>query len=449
MKVSRIHGIASLLVAAALAAAVPAGAQQPATGVLTLDDALRIARESSPTYRQVLNNPEVDEANIRFARSRFWPTPTLELNTDGGPTRRQTRQANGTLIDRSRSSAASISLGLSMLLLDNGSRSNQLTAAKLTSRRTEIEIEQAGLALRTSVAQRFYAAVLAQRAIQLEERTLEKQKGNLEESRDRFRIGRSSQVDLLNAELAVEAAVNAVERAKDASRKRRLELVEALGTTGELPPVLDSVLPTPIDPNALQAETLLAFARQHNPLIRREDITFDVSGNNARFTRRSRWRPQVRTTVSYNRSLSDSSYSAFFGPELPNSFFSFNLSAGYDFPEWFQSSAQVVQAEAALADQQQVIRGRAITVERQVRSQLIDFQAAARDLALAERRVQMTREVVSIAEEQLRAGTIPYFQYQSYLDQAVFAERDALQARLTLITQQLLLEETLGAPLGS
>ena len=56
---------------------------------------------------------------------------------------------------------------------------------------------------------------------------------------------------------------------------------------------------------------------------------------------------------------------------------------------------------------------------------------------------------MSIAEEQLRAGTIPFFQYQSYLDAAVFAERDVLQARLTLITQQLLLEETLGTPLRS
>ena len=441
MKVLRRYRIASLVLAATLAA-IPAGAQQ-APGVLTLTDALRLARESSPTYRQVLNNPEVDEANVRFARSRFWPTPALELNTGGGPTRRTTPTSS--IFERS--SNASISIGLSMPLLDNGSRANQLTAAKLNARRTEIEIEQAGLTLRTTVAQRFYAAVLAQRAIQLEERTLEKQKGNLEESRDRFRIGRSSQVDLLNAELAVEAAENAVERAKDALRKRRLELLEALGTTGELPSVLDSVLPPAVDPNTLRAERLLAFARQHNPLIRREDITLDVSGNNARFTRRSRWRPEVRAGVSYNRSLSDSSYGAFLRPDLPNSFFSFNLSAGYDFPEWFQSSAQVVQAEAALADQQQVIRGRSITVERQVRSQLIDFQAAARDLALAERRVQMTREVVSIAEEQLRAGTIPYFQYQSYLDQAVFAERDALQARLTLITQQLLLEETLGAPL--
>ena len=445
MKVSRIHSIASLLVAA-LAAAVPAGAQQPTTGVLTLDDALRIARESSPTYRQVLNNPEVDEANIRAAWSRFYPTPSLQLNTGGGATRITEPEK---LPVFTRRSSASITAGLSMPIFDNGSRSNQLRAAKLNQQRTRIEIEQSGLALRTSVAQRYYAAVLAQRAIQLEERTLEKQRGNLAESKDRFRIGRSSQVDLLNAELAVEAAANALERARDASRKRRLELTEAMGISGDLPPTLDSVLPQPVDPNTLQADALLALAREHNPLIRREDITLDVSGNQARFTRSSRWRPEVRIGASYDRALTEPDYGGFLETDLPKGTFNFNLTAGYDFPEWFSSSAQVVQAEAALADQQQVIRGRAITVERQVRSQLIDFQAAARDLALAERRVQMTREVVSIAEEQLRAGTIPYFQYQSYLDQAVFAERDALQSRLTLITQQLLLEETLGAPLGS
>ena len=442
MKVSHTLRFASLVIAALLVTAATSEAQQT-PGVLTLDDALRLARENSPTYSQVLNNAEVDEANERFARSRYWPTPTLQLNTAGGPTR---TTAPG-IADFERSSSASIDVGLSMAVLDNGSRSNQLRAAKLGSLRTTIDVEQAGLALRTTVAQRYYAAVLAQRAIQLEERTLEKQRGNLAESRDRFRIGRSSQVDLLNAELAVEAAANALERARDALRKRRLELVESMGISGELPPALDSVLPQPVDPKTLQAEALLALARQHNPLIRREDVTLDVSGNTARFTKSSRWKPEVRAGVNYSRRLSENDYGAFLRPDLPNSIFSFNLSAGYDFPEWFQSSAQVVSAEAALADQRQVIRGRSFTVERQVRSQLIDFQAAARDLALAERRVQMTREVVSIAEEQLRAGTIPYFQYQSYLDQAVFAERDALQARLTLITQQLLLEETIGAPL--
>jgi outer membrane protein TolC len=443
MKVSRTLRFASLVIAAALVTAATSEAQQ-LPGVLTLDDALRLARENSPTYAQVLNNAEVDEANERFARSRYWPTPTLELNTGGGPT----RSTIGGISEFDRTSDASIALGLSMAVLDNGSRSNQLRAAKLGSLRTNIDVEQAGLTLRTTVAQRYYAAVLAQRAIQLEERTLEKQRGNLAESRDRFRIGRSSQVDLLNAELAVEAAANALERARDALRKRRLELVESMGTSTEIPAMLDSVLPQPVDPKTLAPEALLALARQHNPLIRREDITLDVTGSNTRFTRSSRWRPEVRAGLTYRRFLSnDSLYSAFLRPDLPNSTLNFNITAGYDFPEWFQSSAQVVTAEAALADQQQVIRGRAITVERQVRSQLIDFQAAARDLALAERRVQMTREVVSIAEEQLRAGTIPYFQYQSYLDQAVFAERDALQARLTLITQQLLLEETLGAPL--
>ncbi len=442
MKVSRTLSIASFIAAAAIVTAAPSGAQQLAP-VLTLDEALRLARENSPVYRQALNNPEVDEANERFARSRYYPTPTLELNTGGGPTR--TTSPGSAVFERS--SSASIGVGLSMAVLDNGSRRNQLRAARLGSRRTAIEIEQAGLTLRTAVAQRYYAAVLAQRSIQLEERTLEKQRGNLAESRDRFRIGRSSQVDLLNAELAVEAAANALERARDASRKRRLELVESMGISAELPPVLDSVLPQPVDPNTLDADALLALARAHNPLIRRENVTLGVSGNTARFTRSSRWKPEVRAGVLYRRFLNDEAYGAFLRPDLPNSVLNFNLTAGYDFPEWFQSSAQVVTAEIALADQQQVIRGRAITVERQVRSQLIDFQAAARDLALAERRVQMTREVVSIAEEQLRAGTIPFFQYQSYVDQAVLAERDVLQARLTLITQQLLLEETLGAPL--
>ena len=52
-----------------------------------------------------------------------------------------------------------------------------------------------------------------------------------------------------------------------------------------------------------------------------------------------------------------------------------------------------------------------------------------------------------LREELGLAGTLPFFQYQTYVDQAAQSERAVLLRRLGVISAQLALEETVGAPL--
>lgn len=458
MKDSRILIIAALL-ASATALAPSVRAQDPVPPLLTLDDALRLARENNPTYRQVLNDPLVDDANERAALAKFFPTPSVTLTTDGGPTRTVDPcpapppppavpiPCSGTIATRTRSSGTSIGFGLDMTILDNGQRMNQLRSTRLGADLTSIRGELEGIALRTLITQRYYATVLADRAVKLEERQVVSRTDNFTEMKDRFAIARATQIDVMVAELAVTTAQNTLERARDDARKRRLELLEAMGVQLEPNIRVDTIVPATLDPAVLTTDSLLATARKLNQVLRQNEITLRQRGIDAKFARLSRWRPTFRASAGYDRVLRTSSYSAFLRPDLPHSRLSFTLTAGYDFPEWFASSATVVTREAALTDQQLALRGQALRIERQLRSQLIDLQAAARDLALAERDSRLRREVVSIADEQLAAGTLPFFQYQTYIDQAAQSERAVLLRRLGVISAQLALEETVGAPL--
>jgi outer membrane protein TolC len=445
MKVSRILTLAPLLASAtALMTFAPAArAQEPVPPMLTLDEALRLARENSPTYLQVKNDPQVDDANEKAALARFFPTPSINFNTGGGPT----RTIDDGLVSFRRSSQTSIGVGLDMTILDNGSRMNQLRSTRLGADLTGIRAELEGISLRTLITQRYYATVLADRAVKLEERQVASRTDNFSEMKDRFAIARATQIDVMVAELAVTTAQNTLERARDDARKRRLELLEAMGVQLEPNIRVDTIVPATLDPAVLTTDSLLGQARQLNQVLRQNEITLRQRGIDAKFARLSRWRPTVRASVGYDRYFNSPTYDAFLRPGLKNSTFSFNLTAGYDFPEWFQSSATVTSREAALTDQQLALRGQALRIERQLRSQLIDLQAAARDLALAERDARLRREVVSIADEQLAAGTLPFFQYQTYVDQAAQSERAVLLRRLGVISAQLALEETVGAPL--
>ena len=442
MKVSRTLILAPLL--ASVLVLVPAArAQEQVPPMLTLEDALRLARENSPTYRQVLNDRSVDDANERAALAKFFPTPSINFNTGGGPT----RTIDDGDISFRRSSQTSIGVGLDMTILDNGSRMNQLRSTRLGADLTGIRAELEGIALRTLITQRYYATVLADRAVQLEQRQVENRTNNFTEMQQRFAIARATQIDVMVAELAVTTAQNTLERARDDARKRRLELLESMGVDLQPNIRVDTIVPATFDPAVLTTDSLLATARRLNQVLRQNEINLRQRSIDAKFARVSRWRPTVRASAGYDRYFNSSKYDAFLRPDLRNSTFSFSLTAGYDFPEWFQSSATVVSREAALTDQQLALRAQALRIERQLRSQLIDLQGAARDLALAERDARLRREVVSIADEQLAAGTLPFFQYQTYVDQAAQSERAVLLRRLGVISAQLALEETVGAPL--
>ena len=445
MKASRTLTFASLFAAASTLAPV-AGAQDPAPAgapMLTLDEALRLARENNPTYRQILNDPLVDDANERAAKAKFFPTPSINFNTGGGPT----RTIDDGFTTFRRSSQTSVGVGLDMTILDNGARMNQLRSTRLGADLTGIRAELEGITLRTLITQRYYATVLADRAVKLEERQVVSRTDNFKEMQDRFAIARATQIDVMVAELAVTTAQNTLERARDDARKRRLELLESIGVQLEPNIRVDTIVPGTLDPAVLTTDSLLLTARRLNQVLRQNEITLRQRGIDAKFARVSRWRPTVRASVGYDRFFNSNEYDAFLQPKLSNSTFTFGLTAGYDFPEWFQSSATVISREAALTDQQLALRGQALRIERLLRSQLIDLQGAARDLALAERDARLRREVVSIADEQLAAGTLPFFQYQTYVDQAAQSERAVLLRRLGVISAQLALEETVGAPL--
>ena len=418
-------------------------AQQAAARTMTLDDAIALARQHNPTYQQALNDPESSEAGERIAWARFLPTPTLDFSTNGNSVR--SSGPGGTFTNQSSSSG--LSVGLGMTLIDNGSRMSDYRRAKMTTEGTRISLGQQEIDLRSTITSNYFSVVLADRAVRLEEVNLEKRIQSYEDTKDRFRIAKASQIDLIRAEEAVAAARNRVTAAGDAAHKRRLLLFEQIGTTADLTVQLDSAIPPAVDVKTLDADSLVALALRESPVIRGGEISLDRQMLAARQARQGRWRPNLFLSANYNLSGSREDFNALYSPDFPNNALGLNVGLSYDLPNLVTTSAAVTQSDLQLADQRFGFRRQQLLIERQVRSQLVDLLAAARDHALAQEQAARNREIVSLAEEHLRGGQLGYFQYQNYIDVAQNAERAVLDARLQVITSQLALEQTLGVPL--
>jgi outer membrane protein TolC len=110
----------------------------------------------------------------------------------------------------------------------------------------------------------------------------------------------------------------------------------------------------------------------------------------------------------------------------------------------FQTSDVIAQASAAAVDAQHDLRTAQLTVERDVRSAIIDLDNAYRSLQLAREQVELNRERQELTHERYRLGGSDFTTLQNVIDRTAQAERQALEALFGFIDARISLEEKLG-----
>lgn len=453
MSIVRRRILALLVLITFGAAAAPADGQQ-VPDRLTLGDALRIARSGNTLFRKTENDLELASNGIRAAWAAFLPT----LNPSIGFSGRRSRTLTGDddygspiRLDEPRDerrSSTSQNLGIGgVTLFDGGANIRNVRASRAEYAVVNAAIEQQAIELDARVSREFYQAVRTTRTIALEESLLASAQERLTRTEELLRLAARNRVDVLGARSDVKQGQLNVERARGEADKARLTLAATLGLPAPAPLQLDTVLPPVFDPANLNVDALVAQALRTSPVMRRAEANVAATRHRAAAARGARW-PRINASVGYGRSMGLSSYEAFkqFNPQ--NWSFEFNYSVSVPLFTRFQTSNAIATAEANSRDANYDLRAARLTLEKDIRSAVIDLSQAYRSLQLADERVALSRERQQLAQEQYRmGGTIDFTVLQNLFEQTAQAERQALDARFTFINARLGLEEKLGARL--
>jgi outer membrane protein len=439
------------LLAIALLPAAAAGQ----TPTLTLEDALRVARERNPEYRKVLNDLEVAEAQTRQAWGSFLPDLRGNLGFNGNSDTRVTGEDDFgevvTLPDARtiRSSSASQGLNMNVTLFDGGRNLRNLKVGHANELSTEATIRATAFTLTLNVTNEFFDAVKAQRLVDVEERNLASARERLERTEAQFRIASTNQVDVLGARRSVVSAERQLTTTRANAEKAKLRLAQRLGMPGEQPFALSAELPELFDPSGLDAETLVARALASNPRVLQREAGVVTADNRASAARGNRW-PSISGSFGFRRGISQKEFEAWGNFNPRNYGFSFGLSASVPLFTRFQTSSQIAEAAAAAEDARQDLQATRLEVGRTVRAGLIDLQTANRTLQLAQENARISAEQVTLAEELYRAGSDRYnfLELQRLIDDNLAAQRDAVDAQFQFILMRAALEEILGGPLN-
>lgn len=440
-------------VAALLLAVSPLQAQRAPT-TLSLDDALRVAEGSNPTYRQAVNNLGLNASEMRATWfDEILPSANLSLFNTAFTGNRTTRATDnfGNPIERPETDWVYFSdTEQSVTLIweiQGPSLFHTFERQKLTNRGRVAAEERALTEVQVAVRRAYMEALEQRELMRAEEELVEARRTDLEVAERLFGLAMKTRVDVLNAELAIEQQNLELLQQRAAFQQAKLALRTQLGDDD----LVDFSLaeePLPIfDPSGLDADALVRRALRVNPALREADLATEGARAGLQESRASWW-PSLFVQANIGRTArtrnGDALFDVSFDETLDSRFY-----VGLRFPmfnNYFQNRQAIDRAGVELDNRREAERETRLGVEEAVRSAVLELENQWQSLRLAERSAEIAEEALRLAREEYRIGTRTFEDLRSAFDQEADTRRQVIQARHSFVDALLSLEEAVGAP---
>lgn len=488
-----------LLVLACLGTAPVLGAQtgvSPAQGqVLTLSDALNIARQNNPAYRTAQNARRTADANVRNAYGAFLPNVNSSFAGDFREGRQQFfgGQGFGSTNDQLNSSGSvNANMQLSMGTV------HTLRAQQAAAAAVEADIVAAEQNLRQQVTNQFITARQAEARAILQDTLVATTRAQLELAQARLTVGSGTQLDVQRAEVANGQQRVAALTARNTAEIELLRLYQFMG----VPPVASTRLTGELDVTlpSISVEALLQQAERSNPIIdaarQRErqaersvstarsaylpslSLQAGVSGFTQRFTNLNALIAQQQAGVASSRNNCIRSEEVRDAVGLPNNLaqcqliawspeaeqavrddqgrypFDFtrnpySVSASLSLPLFngFRRESDVQQATVQRRNAENTLRQEELRVSTEVTSAYLTLTANKQAVDLQIENSATARTALLLAEERYRAGAINLVELIQARTDFERAETDRINAIFDFQRAFAQLEAAVGRPL--
>ncbi|MBI1967886.1 MAG: TolC family protein [Gemmatimonadetes bacterium] len=456
-----------------------APAQQTAPATLPLADAIAIAREHNPTYRQAANNRAPAAWAVRGAfSSLLLPSVTASGGMSYAGPGEQTFLSSS--FSQSISTVSSYySLGLNWEL--SGSTLSQPGLQKAQQHATEADINGAARALETAVTQQYLSVLQARENAGVARKQVERNEEFLKLAHARFDVGQATLIDVRQAQVARGQAQVGLLRAQTLVNVEKLRLFEQLGVT---PPVdVEAVQLTDtfsVRAPHWQLNELLAIAEDQNPSLKalraREraaawgaraatssyapsvSLSAGWSGFTQQFTdvdplilsgqaaaagqvAACETNDSIRAGVGlarlgctgfqWNPSVDEGALRArnsVFPFEFTRQPFQARLSVTLPLFTNFSRTQQVSEARARHRDLEESVRARGLAVQTEVSQAFLTLQATYTAVAIQDTNRAAAAEQLQLATERYRVGSGTFFELLDAQVAALRAEYDFVNA---------------------
>ena len=427
-----------LTVALLLLAATPlAAAEAP----LSLDDCLRLARQSQPLLTAAAAGVAAAGEAVDEARAPFWP----EVDLSGGYHRWQMRAflPSGLVIP---------GLGVPKLIgpLDdwNGGLSSRVTLYDFGARRAGLDAARARLAgaqaddaatqadVRLSVQSAFYVLAAAQDLVGVAERNLARTESHLALARARHDAGAVPEADVLRTQAEVAAARLQLISARSRDRTAAGQLNTVMGRPAETPVAIappDADAPPPATAT-IEADIERAVARR--PELKSAQRGLDAARATVDAARAAR-APRLQADGSFGWNDTD------FLPQTKQ----WQVGVSVDLPVFDAGSRahRIARSRADLAREQAVYDSRVLQVRQEVWAAASELQRAWDSIAADKANVRASEESLRVERERYQSGAALITDLLDTQTALATAEAALAEARWTYLADRAAYDRALGA----
>jgi len=476
-------------------AAQTAATTVPAQGaVLTLADAIALARRNNPGYATSANARRNAAAIVRSANGAFLPS----VNTNFGAGYREGRQtffqgqgfgATNDQLTTDVSGSASLNLSVAAL--------NDRRQAKFNQDATETDITAAEQRLRTDVTTQYLAALQAQARAVLQDTLQTTTEAQLQLARARLQVGSGTQLDVQRAEVADGQQRVAALNARNQAAIEIVRLVQQIGITAQPGLRLDpNLAATP----AVELQSILDMARKANPQLEglrlREEgfkravasarggyiptlsLSANVSGNTFRSTNTGQLitssqasvlgqrascirSEEVRAALNLTNNLAQCQAIAFtpdreaavraqqgaYPLDFTRNPYSFSAQFSLPIFNGFRREQTIEQAQVQRRNAANDLRTQELRVTADVTAAYLSLTTSQQTVALQVQNVATARTVLSLAQERYRVGAISLVELVQARGDFERAETDRINAVYDVQRAFTALEAAVGRPL--
>jgi outer membrane protein len=409
--------------------------------VLTIEDAVAIALENNFEIRIAKNELKIDETNITLGNAGILPSLNAVATNNNTVLNTTQKQSNGNEveIDGARNTTLNYGLALEWTIFDGFkmfARHNQLKELKKLG---ETELKANILTNLSDVYESYYTIHSLEEQLKTLDSIIYVSEMRLTTAKNRFSIGKASKLEVLNAEVDLNADASTLVLLRQEIAVAKIQLNNLLARkpdtnfTTEIHIVLDK---------KLQLTDLLTLAESQNPQLQIQHINRKIQEYELKQIKGNRY-PNLSLNSGYTFNNSKSPFG--FVTETNGTNFSYGFTATLNIFNGFNQNRNEKVAKLQLENTQLVIDQQRQTIQAQIASLYQNFSSLAALAELEEKNEKIANQNLEITLEKFKIGTLTPIEFRTAQNNYANAKVRYLNAILNAKLAEITLKELTGS----
>ncbi|MGG7036579.1 MAG: TolC family protein [Flavobacterium sp.] len=408
-------------------------AKTDAQEILTLESAIKIALENNYEIKIAATNLKINETNVAIGNAGMLPNLIAGIEDNNNVQNSSQTRQDGTVneLDNAKNNSLNYGVDLNWTIFDGFKMFAKFDQLKELQKLGDAQLKQTIIQKVSDVNALYFDLVQQQQKLSDLDSTVVISKKRLDFTENRYKIGKGSKLDVLNAQVDLNTDLGNLLKEKQsyANTKTLLNQVLARSLKSDFK-VTDTIT---VDKSLMLAE-LMALAEKQNPELEQQIINKRVAELQLKQIKGERY-PIIRLNTGYNFNETQSSLG--FTKESSARGFNYGFSASLNL---FDGNAQnrnekiarmQVDNSKLLIDQQTVTLNSELTIAYQVyltNLELIDLE---------DNNVVIAKQNLEITAEKFRIGTITSVEFRAaqlnYINSKIRLSSAQFQAKLSEI----------------